>query len=67
MHTSIDAKHSVYRVDDKSIRYVAEENIEHIYQDPSILLMKQAGKYFKKWDSERRCFISNMKDEYPDD
>jgi F-box protein 21 len=46
---------------------VAEENIEIIKPDIPISLMSLAGRYFKRWDRESHRFISNIKDEYPDD
>jgi F-box protein 21 len=55
-------------VEDTSIRYVAEENIEIITPEtPDDLLMDIAGKYFKRWDSAASVFVSNVRDEYPDD
>ncbi|OJD13888.1 hypothetical protein AJ78_05709 [Emergomyces pasteurianus Ep9510] len=57
-------------VSDKSVRYVAEENIEPISPEISQLppaFVKLAGKHFKRWDPEVRIFISNIRDEYPDD
>jgi F-box protein 21 len=54
-------------VEDKSIRYVAEENIEIIEPDVPISLMSLAGRYFKRWDWESHRFVSNIRDEYPDD
>ncbi|KAK3698044.1 hypothetical protein LTR37_017160 [Vermiconidia calcicola] len=53
--------------DDKSQRYVAEENIERLYMTPNESLMLQAGRWFKRWDKERKIFVSNIQDEYPDD
>ena len=53
-----------------SVRYVAEENIEIITPDlseSSTVLFKLAGKHFKKWDPSTRTFVSNIRDEYPDD
>lgn len=55
------------RVDDRSMRYVAQENIAPIDTDPSEALLRLAGKHFKRWDAEKRRFVSNIKDEYPDD
>ncbi|KAJ5937484.1 hypothetical protein N7454_004784 [Penicillium verhagenii] len=57
-------------VEDRSVRYVAEENIELIL--PEILELPQslttiAGKHFKRWDETNRIFVSNVRDEYPDD
>jgi F-box protein 21 len=54
-------------VEDTSIRYVAEENIEVIEPEEPVLLMGLAGRFFKRWDREKRVFVSNIRDEYPDD
>ena len=54
-------------VEDKSVRYVAEENIEMISREPSPALMALAGQHFKRWDRGAEAFVSNIKDEYPDD
>lgn len=57
-------------VEDKSVRYVAEENIEPIEPDISQMskvFVKFAGKHFKRWDSTNRRFVSNLRDEYPED
>lgn len=52
------------------MRYVAEENIwptaPRLADMPRDLL-ETAGKHFKRWDEENHVFISNVKDEYPDD
>jgi F-box protein 21 len=57
-------------VEDRSVRYVAEENIElilpHLMELPQNL-MTIAGKHFKRWDETTRSFVSNVRDEYPDD
>ncbi|KAK7750999.1 hypothetical protein SLS62_006984 [Diatrype stigma] len=57
--------------DDKSDRYVAQENIdvtpEVVGDSPPPVLMEMAGQYFKRWDRENIRFISNIRDEYPDD
>jgi F-box protein 21 len=49
---------------------VAEENIEiikpHLTELPQSLTAI-AGKHFKRWDERSMIFISNVKDEYPDD
>ena len=58
------------RVEDKSVRYVAEENIEAINPEFSELppaLVAVAGKHFNRWDEDTRTFVSNIKDEYPED
>jgi F-box protein 21 len=52
---------------DKSVRYVAEENIDRLFELPCASLMQLAGRYFKRWDEESRGFVSNIRDEYPDD
>jgi F-box protein 21 len=51
------------------VRYVAEENIELIGGDfrPSEAMLKLAGRHFKRWDERNRIFVSNIRDEYPDD
>ena len=59
-----------FRVEDRGVRYVAEENIELIL--PQITELPQsltaiAGKHFKRWDEINRAFVSNVRDEYPDD
>ncbi|KAL8711119.1 MAG: hypothetical protein Q9220_004500 [cf. Caloplaca sp. 1 TL-2023] len=54
-------------VEDKSVRYVAEENIDKSPGDVGSSLMALAGRHFKRWDSTSRMFISNIKDEYPND
>ncbi|KAF4556156.1 Hypothetical protein D9617_1g080310 [Elsinoe fawcettii] len=53
--------------EDRTSRYVAEENIEPIYTEPGEKMMGMAGRYFKRWDADRRVFVSNLRDEYPDD
>ena len=57
------------RVCDKSVRYVAEENIMpcEAGTKPSKALLRLAGRHFKRWDEERGVFVSNVRDEYPDD
>ncbi|KAI5265043.1 YccV-like-domain-containing protein [Aureobasidium subglaciale] len=53
--------------EDESLRYVAEENIMVLEEDPSANLLALAGRYFKRWDQENKVFVSNIQDEYPDD
>lgn len=56
--------------EDKSVRYVAEENVEIITPDLFELpqtLVETAGKHFKRWDGCSHTFVSNIRDEYPDD
>lgn len=57
----------IHRAVDKTARYVAEENIELTSNFPSQPMMKLAGRYFKRWDSKIGRFVSNIRDEYPDD
>ncbi|TVY80857.1 F-box only protein [Lachnellula suecica] len=54
-------------VQDTSIRYVAEENIEIWEPEIPKSLMCLAGRFFKRWDRENRVFVSNIRDEYPED
>ena len=54
-------------VEDTSIRYVAEENIEIVEPNMPISLLSLAGRFFKRWDKENHVFVSNIRDEYPDD
>lgn len=57
-------------VEDRSMRYVAEENIEIIRPSVSELpagFVAIAGKHFKRWDETAKKFVSNIRDEYPDD
>lgn len=64
--TVADSDSSVH---DKSVRYVAAENIELLGPDtpPSPALMQLAGRHFKRWDPATHSFVSNLRDEYPDD
>jgi len=55
------------RVEDRSVRYVAEENIKIVPQGVNQSLMALAGQHFKRWDESAEIFVSNIKDEYPDD
>ncbi|KAF2752067.1 YccV-like-domain-containing protein [Sporormia fimetaria CBS 119925] len=54
---------------DKSVRYVAEENIRPVPPEtqPSKAICMLAGRHFKRWDPEARMFVSNVRHEYPDD
>ncbi|KAF1844040.1 YccV-like-domain-containing protein [Cucurbitaria berberidis CBS 394.84] len=54
---------------DKSVRYVAEENIQPVEPNtrPSEAILKLAGRHFKRWDDADHCFVNNVRDEYPDD
>ncbi|RKF62210.1 putative f-box domain-containing protein [Erysiphe neolycopersici] len=54
-------------VEDTSVRYVAEENIEILKPEFPNSLMSLAGKYFNRWDAESHTFISGIRDEYPED
>jgi F-box protein 21 len=58
---------TITRAEDKSTRYVAEENIEILHESPPVVLMEMAGRYFKRWDDEEKKFVSNIVDDYPDD
>jgi len=60
-------------VEDETIRYVAEENIVPINVDggetgePNAGLLMIAGRCFKRWDATEGRFVSNVRDQYPDD
>ncbi|RMZ77761.1 hypothetical protein DV737_g4205, partial [Chaetothyriales sp. CBS 132003] len=59
-------------VEDESLRYVAEENVELLERHDMRESMWQKfpiqiGKWFKRWDVERGVFVSNVTTEYPDD
>lgn len=30
-------------------------------------MLRLAGRHFKRWDADRNRFVSNVRDEYPDD
>lgn len=57
----------MHRVEDGSPRYVAEDNIQLVDSEPSPQLMALAGQYFKCWDEVEKAFVSNIRDEYPND
>ena len=70
VHELSRGKHQTFYhvlVEDKSMRYVAEENIRILKQDPVASLVSIAGQYFKRWDGHAKSFVSNIRDEYPDD
>ncbi|KAK5561033.1 hypothetical protein LTR46_001343 [Exophiala xenobiotica] len=59
-------------VDDESTRYVAQENVivlspeeitEHVLSSFPI----EIGKWFKRYDPKLGVFVSNVREEYPDD
>lgn len=56
---------------DETTRYVAEENVklfrpEELAGMPEGLAMI-AGKYFERWDDQTKRFVSNVRDQYPED
>ncbi|KAK7529951.1 Hemimethylated DNA-binding protein YccV like-domain-containing protein [Phyllosticta citribraziliensis] len=54
--------------EDSTARYVAEENIAPTdEQPPAWLRGALAGRYFLRWDREGSRFVSNVREEYPDD
>lgn len=55
------------RLEDGSVRYLAEENIRPEKPKDVNALLRLAGKYFKRFDYEEGKFVSNVKVEYPDD
>ena len=48
---------------------MADENIEviQIDNDEADKFSSEVGRYFKRWDEEKKVFVSNMKQQYPDD
>lgn len=46
---------------------VEQDMIEASPSLPNATLIRAAGEYFKRWDSQTRMFVSNIKEEYPDD
>lgn len=53
--------------EDKSVRYVAQENIVALLEVPARELTELAGRYFKRWDHGEKIFVSNIREEYPHD
>jgi len=55
--------------DDKSTRYVAAENIELLAAHEVVpeAFPLEMGKWFRRWDAVANVFVSNIRDEYPDD
>jgi F-box protein 21 len=57
-------------VSDRSTRYIAEHNIEPVWPE-SIreleTLISSSGRFFKRWNNTTKMFVSNIRDEYPDD
>ncbi|KIW28329.1 uncharacterized protein PV07_08002 [Cladophialophora immunda] len=59
-------------VEDESTRYVAEENVmllsaSDITEDRINAFPIEIGKWFKRYDPNTGTFVSNVKDEYPED
>lgn len=56
---------------EESTRYVAEENIKLLTAeellDPPEGLGLIAGRYFKRWDKVEGRYMSNLRDQYPED
>ncbi len=46
---------------------MADENIESLSRQPSEAILALAGRYFKRWDGTSGMFVSNIREEYPDD
>jgi len=65
--TDADSCNRTSTLEETSIRYVAEENIKIITPEVPRVLMSTAGRYFKRWDQETKEFVSNVRDEYPED
>ena len=65
---------NVHRVEDESTRYVAEENV--VLLTPAELdtvgdvagrFPIEIGMWFRKFDKETGLFVSNVREEYPED
>lgn len=59
-------------VEDESTRYVAEENIDLLRpsehsEDLVNTFPIEIGKWFKRYDPDTGTFVSNVRDEYPED
>ena len=67
MHPRLLRFNHTHRAEDQSVRFVAEENITLMMEDPGQDLMALAGQHFKRWDKTNGFFVSNIRDEYPDD
>ncbi|KAF3764646.1 YccV-like-domain-containing protein [Cryphonectria parasitica EP155] len=48
-------------------RYVAEENIIPMSSPPPRRMLRMAGRFFKRWGEVDQRFVSNVREEYPDD
>lgn len=46
---------------------MAEENISVLHDEPPESLNDLAGRYFKRWDGQDKAYVSNIRDEYPED
>ena len=60
------------RAVDGSARHVAEENIANIPEEENIESIvdsfpMEIGQYFLRWDDEAKIFVSNVRDQYPED
>lgn len=60
-------------VDDRSTRYVAQENVmplgpdEFSAEDAERAFTVEIGKWFRRFDPRTARFVSNVRDEYPED
>jgi F-box protein 21 len=59
------------RENDHKWQFVAERNLNLAEEEAGVKfqlsMFPDAGKYFKRYDLETRTFVSNIKDQYPDD
>jgi len=64
---------TTHSVDDRSTRYVAQENIvplrpdEFSAEDAEKTFPAEIGKWFRRYDGQTARFVSNVRDEYPED
>lgn len=67
-HVMIEADmNCATRAEDKTNRYVAQDNIIPTDDEPSDALKGLAGRYFLRYDEGAKMFVSNVRGEYPDD
>lgn len=63
---------TIHSVDDKSSRYVAQENViplgpdEFTAEDAERSFNVQIGQWFRRFDATKAVFVSNIKHEYPE-
>jgi hypothetical protein len=71
---SFEADYILRRVDDQSTRYVAQENVILLDKDELNAMGDivdrfpiEIGMWFRRYDAASGRFVSNIKQEYPED